>query len=90
MRPTGKGPAVIFNNVKGHPDARVAIGVLASRERVAALLDSSPDKLGHLLRDSAAHPIEPVLTEEKPVCQEVIHYASEADFDLNKMCIRDR
>lgn len=84
MRPTGKGPAVIFNNVKGHPDARVAIGVLASRERVAALLDSSPDKLGHLLRDSAAHPIEPVLTEEKPVCQEVIHYASEADFDLNK------
>lgn len=85
MRPTGKGPAVLFNNVKGHPDARVAIGVLASRERVAALLDSSPEKLGHLLRDSAAHPIEPVLTEEKPVCQEVIHYASEEDFDLNKL-----
>lgn len=85
MRPTGKGPAVLFNNVKGHPDARVAIGVLASRERVAALLDSSPEKLGHLLRDSAAHPIQPVLTEEKPVCREVIHYASEEDFDLNKL-----
>ena len=66
MRPTKKGPAVIFNNVKGHPDARVAIGVLASRERVAALLDSRPEDLGHLLRDSADHPIEPVLTEEKP------------------------
>ncbi|MBU9746442.1 UbiD family decarboxylase [Diplocloster agilis] len=85
MRPTKKGPAVIFNNVKGHPDARVAIGVLASRERVAALLDSRPEDLGHLLRDSADHPIEPVLTEEKPACQEVIHYASEEDFDLYKL-----
>ena len=29
MRPTKEGPAMIFNNVKGHPGARVAIGVLA-------------------------------------------------------------
>lgn len=26
MRPTKEGPAMIFNNVKGHPGARVAIG----------------------------------------------------------------
>lgn len=37
-RPTKEGPAMIFNNVKGHPDAKVVIGVLASRKRVAALL----------------------------------------------------
>ena len=37
MRPTKEGPAMIFNNIKGHPDARVAIGVMASRKRVAAL-----------------------------------------------------
>ena len=36
-RPTKEGPAMIFHNVKGHPDASVAIGVLASRKRVAAL-----------------------------------------------------
>lgn len=30
-RPTKEGPAMIFRNVKGHPDASVAIGVLASR-----------------------------------------------------------
>lgn len=29
---------MIFNNVKGHPGARVAIGVLSSRERVGHLL----------------------------------------------------
>ena len=37
MRPTKEGPAMIFNRVKGHPDARVAIGVLASRKRVGLL-----------------------------------------------------
>ena len=34
MRPTQIGPAMIFNNVKGHEGARVVIGLLASRERV--------------------------------------------------------
>ena len=38
MRPTTvDGPAMVFHNVKGHPGASVAIGVLASRERVANL-----------------------------------------------------
>ncbi len=48
-RPTKEGPAMVFNHVKGHPEARVAIGVLASRRRVAALLDSRPEELGKLL-----------------------------------------
>ena len=48
-RPTKEGPAMIFNNVKGHPDAKVAIGVLASRKRVAALLDCPAEDLGKLL-----------------------------------------
>ena len=34
-RPTKTGPAMIFNNIKGHPDARVLIGLLASRKRAA-------------------------------------------------------
>ena len=45
-RPTRKGPAMIFNNIKGHPGARVAIGLLASRERVGYLLDCDPKRLG--------------------------------------------
>ena len=49
MRPTKEGPAMIFNRVKGHPDARVAIGVLASRKRVAALLGVKPENLGKML-----------------------------------------
>ena len=37
-RPTRIGPAMLFNKVKGHPGARVAIGVLSSRKRAALLL----------------------------------------------------
>ena len=38
MRPTKvDGPAMVFHNVKGHPGASLAIGVLASRGRVANL-----------------------------------------------------
>lgn len=51
-RPTQLGPAMMFNNVKGHPDAKVVIGVLSDRARVAHLLGTTPDKLGFLLRDS--------------------------------------
>lgn len=85
MRPTKEGPAMIFNNVKGHPGARVAIGVLASRRRVAALLDSKPADLGKLLYHSVDCPIPPVVTEKAAPCQQVVHRASDPDFDLYKL-----
>lgn len=59
-RPTKEGPAMVFNNVKGHKDARVAIGVLASRKRVAALLDCKTEELGKKLYHSVDNPIAPV------------------------------
>ena len=85
MRPTKEGRAMIFNNVKGHPDARVAIGVLASRKRVGALLGTEPENLGKLLAGSVDNPVPPVLSEESASCQEVVHLASDPDFDLYKL-----
>jgi 4-hydroxy-3-polyprenylbenzoate decarboxylase len=85
-RPTRKGPAMIFNNVKGHPGARVAIGVLASRERVALMLNSKPERLGFLLKDSVNNPIAPIMVgKEKALCQEVVHYATDPGFDIRKL-----
>ncbi len=85
-RPTKEGPAMIFNNVKGHPDARVAIGLLASRSRVAKLLDADPRKLGFLLNDAVLNPIPPVeVPAEEALCQEVVHYATEEGFDVRKL-----
>ena len=85
-RPTREGPAMLFRSVKGHPDAQVAIGLLASRKRVAALLDCQPERLGWKLRECVGHPIQPVMTDQThPFCQEVVHLADAADFDLNKL-----
>ena len=85
MRPTKEGPAMIFNNVKGHPGAKVAIGVLASRKRVAALLGGRPEDLGKMLWHSVDSPVPPVLKEGPAPCQEVVHRASDPDFDLYKL-----
>ena len=63
MRPTKEGPAMIFNNVKGHPGAKVAIGLLASRSRVAALLGRDARELGKAMYESVANPVPPVLGE---------------------------
>jgi len=84
-RPTREGPAMIFNNISGHPGARVAIGLLASRDRVARLLDCDPKQLGHLLCRAAANPIQPVTANGPAPCQEVVHLAGEPGFDLNEL-----
>lgn len=86
MRPTKiDGPAMIFNNIKGHPDARVLIGLLASRQRVAALLGTTKEDLGKLLCRCAQNPIEPVVTDDPAPCQEVIHRVTDPNFDLYKL-----
>lgn len=85
QRPTKEGPAMIFNRVKGHPGARVAIGLLASRKRVAALLGCESEELGKLLYRSVDHPVPPVETSGPAPCQQVVHRASDPGFDLNKL-----
>jgi UbiD family decarboxylase len=84
-RPTKEGPAMIFNNVKGFPGARVAIGILASRKRVALLLDADEKRLGWHLRDAVKHTVPPVLSEEAAPCQEVVYRAENPEFDLRKL-----
>ncbi len=85
MRPTREGPAMIFNQITGHPDARVVIGLLASRRRVGALLDCDPKDLGKLLWNAAANPIPPEVSDAPAPCQEVVHLATDPDFDLFKL-----
>ena len=86
MRPTREGPAMIFNNVKGHPDARVAIGLLASRRRVGYLLDEAPERLGFKLMEAVSNPIEPVeIPQSKAKCQEIVHLSTDPDFDVRKL-----
>lgn len=86
MRPTTiEGPAMMFHNIKGFDDARVIIGVLASRKRVGMLFGCEPERLGWLLHDCVDHAVAPVVVEGPAPCQEVVHLATDPDFDLNKL-----
>ena len=86
QRPTRVGPCMMFNNVIGHEDARVVIGLLASRARVGMLLNEKPERLGFLLNEAVKNPIAPICIPNKGVpCQEVVHYATDADFDIRKL-----
>lgn len=86
MRPTKIGPAMIFNNVKGHENTKVAIGLLASRERVGLMLDTKPERLGFLLNEAVQTPITPItVSKDQAKCQEVVHYADEPGFDVRKL-----
>lgn len=85
-RPTKEGPAVCFNHVEGHEDAKVVIGLLASRKRVGLLLDTPPERLGFLLNEAVDHPIDPiVIPGERAKCRERVHMADEEGFDIRKL-----
>ena len=85
-RPTGvNGPAMVFHNLKGFPEASAVIGILGSRKRTGLLLGCPPESLGQLLCECAQNPIPPVVSREKASCQEVVHYAYEKGFDLRRL-----
>lgn len=85
-RPTKTGPAMTFENVKGHPGAKVVIGLLARRKRVGYLLNSKPEKLGFMMRDAVKNAIAPVVVDKaKAQCQEVVHLATDEGFDIRKL-----
>ena len=86
VRPTKTGPAMTFENVKGHQGAKVVIGLLASRKRVGYLLNSKPEKLGFMMRDAVKNAIAPVVVDKaKAQCQEVVHLATDEGFDIRKL-----
>lgn len=86
MRPTQTGPALMFNDVKGYPGVRVLIGLLASRQRVARMFGMDKEKLGFQMREAVKNAIAPVVVpREQAPCQEVVHLASDAGFDLRTL-----
>jgi 4-hydroxy-3-polyprenylbenzoate decarboxylase len=77
---------MVFNSVKGFPDFRVLIGLLACRKRVALLLGSNPEHLGALLNKAVETPLAPVVLESMPApCQEVVYRAEDPGFDLRSI-----
>lgn len=86
MRPTQEGPAMMFNNVKGFADTRVLIGLMASRKRVGLMFHHNYQTLGHFLNTAVTNPVWPTMvTEKEAPAHEIIHRATDADFDIRKL-----
>ncbi|MXP51472.1 UbiD family decarboxylase [Pantoea sp. SoEX] len=85
-RPTKIGPAMMFNKIKGFPNARVLIGLMGSRERIGKILGVPSIKLGIYMANARKN-IKPPITikNNKAICQEVIYDAKEKNFDLRKI-----
>jgi 4-hydroxy-3-polyprenylbenzoate decarboxylase len=86
-RPTKEGPAMLFDNVKGFDDAKVVIGMLASRKRVSQLIGMDEEHLGLEMGKKLNQTIPPVMIADgKHIdCQEVVYKATDPGFDLRKL-----
>lgn len=85
-RPTKvDGPAMLFNRIKGFDDARVLIGLLASRARAAALLGCTKTDLPKVIYNCVRAPLPPVVSAAPAPCQEVVHLAADPGFDLARL-----
>lgn len=86
QRPTKLGPCMMFENVKGYPGSRVLVGMMASRERTAILLDTEPENLARHMGKAVANPVSPVVVDAKDApCQEEVHLATDEGFDLRTL-----
>lgn len=80
--PTTVGPAMLFNHVKGF-DVKVVVGVLASRQRTAILLNTTVDRLPFRLLDALEHPQKPItVAPDRAPCQACVH---RPPFDLRTL-----
>ncbi|HWL84516.1 MAG TPA: UbiD family decarboxylase [Polyangiaceae bacterium] len=86
MRPTRIGPAMMFNRIKGYPESRVLVGLMASRRRVSLLLGAPERELGMQMGRAVKTVIPPAMVERSSApCQEEVHRADNPDFDLRKL-----
>lgn len=85
-RPTQEGPALMFNTITGFPDARVLIGLMASRRRVGKIFHQNWRNLGHFLNQAVEQPVAPVtVPEDQAPAHTVIHRATDPDFDIRRL-----
>jgi len=66
------GAALLFNTVKGYPNARICNNIFASAERIARLFDvDDPRQIKHKVGAALRNPLPPVEVKDGP-CQEVV------------------
>lgn len=86
MRPTRNGPAMLFESITGFPGAKVLVGLMADRARVAHLLDTHPEELAQRMGEAVENAIAPVVIDGKEApCQQQVFRADDPSFDLRTL-----
>lgn len=65
------GPAILFENVKGYPGARLLTNLFASEERLSDIFGVEPHKFKFMCVEAFRHPLPPREVKDAP-CQEVV------------------
>lgn len=66
------GPAILFDNIKGFPNARISGGIFGRRENLSSIFGvKDPGKLKWKCLDAIRKPLPPRVVEKAP-CQEVV------------------
>lgn len=79
IRATDGGPAVLFNDVKGHPGRTIVANIFGNRQRTARMFGVESDYLPKFLAEAALRPI-PSVNVNEAACQENV----QTDVDIFK------
>ena len=66
------GAPIVFEHVKGYPNARMAMNCYATLDRIASLFDvDEPKQFKHRAVEAIRRPLPPIVVKDAP-CQEVV------------------
>lgn len=68
-------PAVLFDNIRGYPGARIAGNLIADRRRIARALGTSAERVAQTYLERKASAIAPVHLSGAAPVHEVVHHA---------------
>lgn len=74
-----QGPALLFENVKGHEKVVVG-GIFATRQRMLMALETPTEKINDFFYEGIMNPVTPKLVESGP-CKEIILLGDEVDLE---------
>jgi UbiD family decarboxylase len=74
------GPGILFENIKGHPGARLAINLMSTTEQVATAFNTEEDdvEIVNEIHRGKANPIPPKVIDSA-VCQELVQTGDHID-----------
>lgn len=85
-RPTRRGPAMMFTNVRGYPGSRVLVGLMADRARVARLLGTIPAAVARAMAAAFDDALAPVVVDrDRAPAQEIVYRADDPGFDIRTL-----